>query len=159
MTMQGTIPASGPDPIRLFISHVWHEDHAYLQVLELLAEARNLRFENLSKPQRESRAAMLDGGREELLDQVRPAELVIVLAAQYTEDPVMVLDIVEHARVRRIPVLLLPAQGQAGRLPQALARLATQVGSWSSRELADSIRRLARGENPSQYDVIEFTLD
>lgn len=146
------------DPIRVYVSHRWTHDADYLRVFEFLESARNFFYVNLSAPEKRP-----DGGREAereaMRAQIEPAEVVIVLAPQYMEEPALVEYQARTARTARKPVILLPGFGADAVAPPGLKAFVDEVVAWDERALADAIRRLGRHENTGRWDVIEFTLD
>jgi hypothetical protein len=44
-------------------------------------------------------------------------------------------------------------------VPAKLREMADEVVPWNGREMADAIRRQARHEDTTRWDVIEFKLD
>ena len=55
--------------------------------------------------------------------------------------------------------MLLKHFGSAKPVPKAITDLANELIDWDDRALVDAIRRQARHEDTTRWDVIEFKLD
>lgn len=146
-------------PIRIFTAHSWREDENYLRVFDYLESARDFRYVNTSRPLHN--VAQMDerGANVEMRYQIDAAEIVIIPAGLYAQDAGMASFIAQHAVAAGKPVLVMTQFGTGGRIPQVLGNAANQVIGWDERSMVDAVRRLARGEDSSRNDVIEFSLD
>jgi hypothetical protein len=150
--------ASG-DPIRVFVTHAWHESDDYTRVIEFLESARNFRYQNCSAPGSRPAAGGVESEREELRRQIASAEAVIALSCLMPQDlPLLHFQMV-YAKSQHRPVLLLPMFGQSLRLPPEFKGLVDESLQWDERALVDALRRQARHEETNRWDTIEFKLD
>ena len=149
--------ASG-DPIRVFVTHAWHESDDYQRVFEFLEGARSFRYQNCSAPDRRP-AGGVEAEREELRRQIAGAEAVIGLSCMAPRDLALLHFEIVYAQSLHRPVLLLPVFGQAPRLMAEFKGLIDEQVPWDERALVDSLRRQARHEETNRWDVIEFKLD
>ena len=146
-------------PIRIFVAHAWREDENYLRVFDYLEGTRDFRYANTSRPLHNLAQMDERGANIEIRYQIDTAEIVIIPAALYAQDAGVASLIAQHAVAAHKPVLVLTPFGTGGRIPQVLGNVASQVSGWDGRSIVDAIRRLARGDDPSRNDIIEFTLD
>ncbi len=150
---------SQENPIRLHVSHLFEPDDEYQRVFEYLESARNFYYRNLSAPDRRPRGADKEALKEELRRQMADAEIVVVLASQYARDPVLTEFQALYAKACDKPLLVIEPFGTTQPVPSRLLELADEVAPWNERALADAVRRQARHEETSRWDVIEFKLD
>jgi hypothetical protein len=146
------------NPIRLFVCHVWAEDDDYHRIFEYLESTPNFFYRNTSAPDRRP-GGDREAQREELRKQIGEAEVVIVPAALYRRN----IDAVEFqmhcAKAFDKPIVVLEPFGWTDTIAPAVQELADDVVPWDQRQLADSIKRQARHEETTRFDVIEFKLD
>ncbi|MBK7250313.1 MAG: hypothetical protein IPI06_05375 [Gammaproteobacteria bacterium] len=149
---------SQQNPIRIFVTHLWEESDDYLRVFEYLESARNFFYRNLSRPD-----ARPSGGKEaqkeQLREQIRACEVVIALSSLHPHDADLLAFQVLFAKASDKPVLLLPGFGSGQAPPKALADLSDAIVGWDERGIIDAIRREARHEDTTRWDVVEFKLD
>jgi hypothetical protein len=69
------------DPIRVFVTHAWEQSDDYLRVFEFLESARNFYYRNCSNPDQHPVDKSVEGLREELRQQIAPAEVVVALSS------------------------------------------------------------------------------
>ncbi len=149
---------SQANPIRLFVTHLWDQSDDYLRVFEYLESARNFYYRNCSTPEQRP------GGdkerlKEDLRRQIAPAEAVIALSSLYEQDQDLLTFQLLYAQACSKPVILLKSFGAQRPVPKALAELANEQIEWDERALVDAVRRQARHEESTRWDVIEFKLD
>jgi hypothetical protein len=149
---------SQANPIRVFVTHLWDENDDYLRVFEYLESARNFYYRNSSTPQQRpvGNKEML---KEDLRRQINPAEAVIALTSLYERDQDLLVFQLAFAQASEKPVILLKRFGAAQAVPKALSDLADEVIDWDERALVDAVRRQARHEDTTRWDVVEFKLD
>ncbi len=149
---------SQQNPVRVFVAHAFQSDANYLRVFEYLESSHNFYYRNCSDPDRPLTADS-EGGREELRKQIALAEIVIVPAALYGPHREAIDFILNCAKGLEKPVLVIEHFGVKEKLPVQLEALGDEVLEWNERSIADAIRRQARHEDTSRWDVIEFKLD
>lgn len=142
------------DPYRLFVTHVWQEDDDYFRVFEYLESNPNFYYRNYSRPHQRP-----EGGgealRESLREQIRPVETVIVLPGLYAQHQDLIEFQVNAAQAMEKPVLVMEPFG-AGEIPEWLKSRADETAEWDARSIEDAVRRTARQEDTSRWEVIEF---
>ncbi len=149
---------SESNPIRLYVTHAFDEGGDYLRVFEFLESARDFFYTNTSKPE-EPQPSDPEALREHLRLQIKPAELVIALGSLGRGREELLGFQMTYAQAIHRPVLLVPSFGGDAWLPPKLTDMATEIGQWDSRAIVDAARRLARGEDTTRFDTIEFKLD
>ena len=150
---------SESNPIRLFVSHLYAPDEAYLRVFEYLESAINFYYKNCSTPDTPPRSMEREALKEDLRRQINEAEVVIILSSLHKRDPILIEFQALYAKASEKPVILMEAFGTGSPIPKELRELADEVVGWNGREMADKIRQQARHEDTTRWDVIEFKLD
>lgn len=127
----------------LFISHAWRYDDDYRRLVSLLNAAPTLRYRNLSVTRHNPVFANNDGAlRRELDDQMRTAQLVLVLAGMYAQHSKWIGYELKRAGEWRKPVVAIrPWGGQ--RTPLAVSLAADELVSWQTSSIVPAIRRHA----------------
>jgi hypothetical protein len=149
---------SQANPVRVYVTHLWDESDDYLRVFEYLESARNFYYRNSAMP------AQRPGGgkeaqKEEMRRQMAAAEAVIGLTSLYERDQDLLTFQLAYAQASQKPVILLKRFGATQVIPKALSDLADEVIDWDDRALVDAVRRQARHEDTTRWDVVEFKLD
>ncbi len=146
------------NPIRLFVAHVWVADDDYHRIFEYVESSPNFFYINTSKPD-----ARPTGDKEALRDslrnQINEAEVVLVPAALYRRNVEWVEFQMHCAKAYDKPILVLEPFGGTDTIAPAVQDLADDVVPWDQRQLIDAIKREARHEETTRFDVIEFKLD
>jgi hypothetical protein len=149
---------SQENPIRLFVTHLWEAADDYLRVFEYLESARNFYYRSFSVPDQRP-AGDKEALKESLRSQIKPTEAVIALTSLYDHDRDLLTFQLLYGQACQKPVILLKRFGEPGPVPKTLIDLASEVVEWDERALVDAVRRLARHEDTTRWDVIEFKLD
>ncbi|MGI9245855.1 MAG: hypothetical protein ACR2I8_04020 [Steroidobacteraceae bacterium] len=146
------------NPIRLFVAHDWEESEDYLRIFEYLESASNFYYRNTSKPDQRP-AGDKEALRESLRQQIGEAELVLVPASLYRRSVDWVEFQMHCAKAFDKPIVVLEPFGGKDTVAPGVQELADDVVSWDQRLLVDAIKREARHEETTRFDVIEFKLD
>lgn len=144
------------NPIRIFAMHCWQDSDDYLRLFEYLESARNFYYRNTSTPDRPPATPGTEAARDDLRRQIDAAELVVAFPSLHEQQPDLAIFQMNYAQSARKPVLLLEHFGAKRELPRLLLDRANDVSGWEERGIVDAIRRLARQENTSRYDTVEF---
>jgi hypothetical protein len=150
---------SQENPIRVFVSHLFQPDDDYQRLFEYLESARNFFYRNLSAPENLPRSAEKEAVKEELRRQMTDAEIVVVLSSLFARDQVLTEFQALYAKACDKPVVVVEPFGSTQPIAKRLLDLADEVVPWNERGLADAIRRQARHEETTRWDVVEFKLD
>jgi undecaprenyl pyrophosphate synthase len=146
------------NPIRLFVCHVWVEDEDYHRIFEYVESSPNFFYRNTSKPDVRPPGDK-EALRESLRNQIAEAEVMIVPAALYRRNVDWVEFQMHCAKAYDKPIIVLEPFGGTDTIAPAVQELADDVVPWDQRQLIDAIKREARHEETTRFDVIEFKLD
>ncbi|MGB8326407.1 MAG: hypothetical protein WCE48_02380 [Steroidobacteraceae bacterium] len=146
------------NPIRVYVTHLWQETDDYLRVFEYLESARNFFYVNLSVPGGRP-SGDKEAQKEALRKQIANAEVVLVLSSLYAVDRDLFTFQLLYASTLHKPIITLKLFGREAALPKDIADLSGTVVDWDERGLVDVIRREARHEETTRWDVVEFKLD
>jgi hypothetical protein len=146
------------NPIRLFVCHVWVEDDDYHRIFEYVESSPNFFYRNTSTPDARP-SGDKEALRESLRKQIVEAEVVILPAALYRRNVDWVEFQMHCAKAFDKPLLVLEPFGGTDTIAPAVQELADDVVPWDQRQLVDAIKREARHEETTRFDVIEFKLD
>ena len=147
------------NPIRLFVTHVYEPDESYFRVFEYLESQPNFFYVNLATPDKPPRSKEKEAIREDLRRQMADAEVVVVLSTLYLRDPTGIEYQCLYAQSCDKPMVVMQPFGTTDLVPDKLREFAEEVVPWNGREMGDAIRRQARHEDTTRWDVIEFKLD
>ena len=149
---------SQKNPVRIFVCHVWVENDDYQRVFEYLESVDNFFYRNTSVLDNRP-AGGKEAQRDELRRQIVEAEVVLVHASLYRKH----LDWIEFqlhcAKAFDKPVIVLEPFGSHDTIAPAVLELGDEVVPWDQRQIVDAIKRQARHEETTRFDVIEFKLD
>ena len=146
------------NPIRLFVCHVWVEDEDYHRIFEYVESSPNFFYRNTSKPDVRPPGDK-EALRESLRNQIAEAEVMIVPAALYRRNVDWVEFQMHCAKAYDKPIIVLEPFGGTDTIAPAVQELADDVVPWDQRQLIDAIKREARHEETTRFDMIEFKLD
>ena len=123
----------------LFISHAWSYSDDYYRIVDLLAKAPYFKWRNYSVPQHNPK----DGNLEEALKkQIRPVNVVIILAGMYTNYSDWIefeMNFADHIGKPMIGVRPWRAQ----RVPREVQDRVKEMVGWYTSSIVDAIRRHA----------------
>lgn len=144
------------NPIRVFVSHLFREDADYLRVFEFLESMDRFFYLNTSKPEDMPQSGGVEAIKDVYIAQIKAAEAAIVLPEHYTDNAVLVSFHLDVAKANHQPVLVMRPFGGIQGTPPELEKRAAEIIEWNDREMADALRRQARHEDTSKWDVIDF---
>lgn len=144
------------NPIRVFVTHTFAEDEDYLRFFEFLEGQDRFFYINCSKPENMPGSGGMEAIKDELIRQIKEAEAVVVLASQFARKGDLIRFQMDVADANEKPMIAIrPFGGMEESAPELVARVNEQI-EWNSREIADALRRQARLEDTSRWDVIDF---
>lgn len=152
---RGTKPMSESNPIRVFVTHAFDESENYLRVFEFLESVDRFYYLNMSRPDASPEGGM-DAVKEQLLAQIKSAEVVFVMPDLYHGQPAMVNFMMDAADANNIPMIVIQPFGQLGDTPPELIARCQEHIAWNARALADALKRQARHKEARRYDSIDF---
>jgi len=144
------------NPIRVFATHSFEESDDYLRVFEFLESVDRFYYLNVSKPEN---LPTIGGGqaiKEELIKQIKSAEAMFVIASVYKQNRELVNFMMKVAEANKINMIVIKPFGGVQETPPELVERCAESIEWNDRELADSLKRQARGEDTSRWEVIDF---
>ena len=147
---------SESNPIRVFATHSFEESDDYLRVFEFLESVDRFYYLNVSKPEN---LPTIGGGqaiKEELIKQIKSAEAMFVIASVYKQNRELVNFMMKVAEANKISMIVIKPFGGVQETPPELVERCAESIEWNDRELADSLKRQARGEDTSRWEVIDF---
>lgn len=129
---------------KVFISHVWHRSEHYQRVVDWLNEAPNFRWTNLSVPEHDP-IHNTEQLEYELRNQMRPAEVFLILGGMYaTRSDWIDFELGFARRIGRPIVGIRPWAAQV--MPVAITEAATVVVGWNGASVVQAIRDSALSE-------------
>ncbi len=147
---------SEDNPIRVFVTHNFVEDDDYLRVFEFLEGVDRFFYLNCSKPENVPSSGGLDAIKEELINQIKTCEAVVVLASHYIGNEERVNLQMDIAGTNEKPMIAIRPFGGMIETPEGLVNRVTEHIDWNDREIADALRRQARLEDTARWDVVDF---
>ena len=144
------------NPVRVFVTHTFSEDEDYLRVFEFLEGVDRFFYLNCSQPEAVPGSGGLEAIKEELIRQIKESEAVVVLASQYERNRDLIRFQMDVAEANEKPMIAIRPFGGVAETSKELVERVTEHIEWNSREIADALRRQARLEDTSRWDVIDF---
>jgi hypothetical protein len=97
--------------------------------------------------------------KEELRNQIKEAEVVILPLAIHPENPSLIGFQLDYAQASKKPVLGVQAFGATVSIDKPVIERCDDVIEWNERTIISSIKRLARNEHTAKWETIDFNLD
>jgi hypothetical protein len=147
---------SEKNPIRVFVTHTFEESDDYFRVFEFLESIDQFYYVNVSKPENIPPQGGIEAIKDELIQQIKASECVIVLPGVFSEKKDIVSYMMDVAEANNINMLTIrPFGGYSETAPEIIDRVKRQL-EWNAREMVDGIKRQARGEDTARWEVIDF---
>ncbi len=144
------------NPIRVFVTHDFNESDDYIRIFEFLECVDRFFYINVSRPDEKPESGSMEEIKDILIQQIKAAEVIIVLPGLYEAQPDLVNFMLTGAKASGDPVIVIRPFGGVVETPQALLDVAHEHIDWNAREMADAIRRQARLEDTQRWDVVDF---
>lgn len=143
-------------PIKVFASHMFEESYDYLRLFEFLEGVDHFYYINVSKPENIPGSGGLQSIKDELIEQIKASEAIYVLSSAYEQRPDIVKFIMDVADASHKNMIAIRPFGSTSETPpEMLERCKEEIG-WNDRDMADALRRQARGENTARWEVLDF---
>lgn len=125
---------------KIFISHAWEYNNDY-STIESWLKASNLQFANYSVPKHDPVDANNNKKlKAALTNQIRPSNIVIVIAGMYDAYSDWIqYEIDEAVRMGKTIIGIKPWGQQ--RIPDVVKRNATEMVGWNSKSVIDAIKK------------------
>lgn len=147
---------SESNPIRVFATHAFEESDDYLRVFEFLESVDRFYYLNVSQPENIPTTGGAQAIKDELIRQIKSAEAMLVLPSAYEQRPDAVRFMMDVADANHIKMIAIrPFGGMSETPPEIVKRCAEHI-EWNDREMVDALKRQARGEDTSRWEVIDF---
>jgi hypothetical protein len=126
---------------KVFISHAWHRSEHYQTLVDWFDDAPHFDWTNLSVPEHEpvSNATL----EYELRNQMRPADVFVILSGMYAAHSEVIDFELKFARMIGSPIIGVRPWGSQ-MIPAAIQRAATEMVGWNSGSIVRAIRAHAR---------------
>lgn len=127
---------------RLFISHAWRYSEGYDRAIRFLNDANNFIWTNYSVPEARAFEGLTRAGlQEQLRNQIRPVQCVVILAGMYVAHSDWIQFEIDFATQLRKPILgIVPYRSQ--RIPSAVSQAANRMVNWNSTSIVAGIRAI-----------------
>ena len=147
---------SEDNPIRVFVTHTFEESDDYLRVFEFLESVDRFYYLNVAKPENSPTEGGVEALKDELIQQIKSSEAVVVISDVYDKNPDLVSYMMDVAEANGIGMIAIkPFGGMAETAPDVAGRVQEHI-EWNDRELVDAIKRQGRGEETARWEVIDF---
>jgi len=150
---------SESNPYRVYVVHIFEPSDDYQRVFEYLESRDNFFYVNSANIEAMPAAGGSEAIKEELRNQIKPAEVVIMPIATFDVNPDLVRFQMDMAQACKIPLLAIESFGGTVAIQKEIIDRAADMIEWNDRTLINAIKKLARGEDTSQWETIEFNLD
>ncbi len=147
---------SQSNPIRLFVSHVFEKHEDYLRVFEFIESDDRFYYLNYSDPDQMPDPGGKEAMKDVLLKQMENAEAVIICAGLYDGYRDMIEFMVNAAKAKEKPIIIMEHFGSDAKVADILAENADEVVEWNDRTLIDSIKKQARHQETQRWETIDF---
>jgi len=144
------------NPIAVFASHIFDESFDYLRVFEFLESVDRFYYVNVSKPENVPESGGLQAIKDELIEQIKAAEAVIILSSTYEQRPEITQFIMDVAEVNQKGMVAIRPFGGVSETPDEMVERCQEHIEWNNREIADALLRQARGEDTARWEVLDF---
>jgi len=144
------------NPIRVFATHSFEESDDYLRVFEFLESVDRFYYFNVSKPENIPTTGGLQAIKDELIAQMKLAEAVIVLPALYEQKKELVKFMMDVADANDLKMIAIKPFGGMTETPKEVIERCAEEVEWNDREMVDALKRQARDEDTSRWEVVDF---
>ena len=147
---------SEDDPIKVFATHAFEESDDYLRLFEFLENVENFYYINVSKPENIPKAGGMQAIKDELMKQIKDSEAVFILPALFDEKTELVRFMMQVAEANNKAMIAIKSFGGVLETAAEVVERSQEHIEWNDRDMADALRRQARGEDVARWEVIDF---
>jgi hypothetical protein len=147
---------SEANPLRIFVSHNFAEGDDYLRLFEFLESMEQFFYVNVSDPENIPTLGGLEAIKEELVKQIKASEIVILVPELYEATAAPIQFMMEVAEANSIRMIALRPYGGLSDIPGEIVNRVKALVDWNARMIVDSILQVARGEETSRWEVLDF---
>lgn len=128
---------------RIFVSHAWTYNDEYYKLMSMLDAASNFYYQNYSVPEHDPLHTRTNRELEqELYHQIRPTNIVIILAGMYVSYRRWIQKEINIALKMDKPMIGIMPWGSQG-IPQAVQDAADEIVGWNTSSIVRAIRENA----------------
>lgn len=126
---------------KVFVSHAWQYSEPYNRVVQMLNNAGYFKWANYSVPRHDPIGATNRRNLEEgLKSQIRPVQVVLVLAGMYAHHRDWIQWEMDFAKLLRKPMVGIVPWGQE-RTPVAVQQAVDEMVGWNTATIIRAIRQ------------------
>ncbi len=144
------------NPIRVFVTHAFEESDDYLRVFEFLESVDRFYYVNVSKPENAPAAGGPEAAKDELIEQILQAEVVVVVPDVFSLKPDLARYMMDVADANDINMIAIKPFGGVTETAEEVVGRVKENLQWNAREIVDTITFLARGTETQRWEVIDF---
>lgn len=150
---------SEKDPYRVFVTHVFQDDEDYQRVFEYLESRDQFFYTNSSDLTKMPATGGLEAMKEELREQIKPAEVVMMPITIFDANPDLVRFQMDVAEAFAKPIIAVKSFGDTVAIHKEMIDRCVDIIEWNERTMIEAIKRHGRNEETAQWEVIDFDLD
>ena len=147
---------SEKNPIRVFVTHVFEESDDYIRVFEFVESVDRFYYINVSKPENIPSQGGVEAIKDELIEQIKAAEAVVVVSGAYEKKDELVSYMMDVAKANDIGMIAVRPFGGMTETPQSIVERVDAHVEWNAREIVDAIKHQGRGEETARWDSLDF---
>jgi len=147
---------SEKNPINVFATHSFTESDDYLRLFEFLESVEHFYYLNVSKPENIPASGGLQAIKDELIVQIQASEAIFVLSSLFDDKADLASFMMTVAEANNKSMIAVRPFGGMKETPPEMVERCQEHIDWNDREMADALRRQARGEDTSRWEVLDF---
>ena len=147
------------DPYRVFVTHLFEENEDYQRIFEYLTGRDTFYYVGYSKPENMPQSGGVQALKDELISQIKPAEVVIMPVAMFELNSSLMRFQVDVGQANNKPIIGVKAFGETIAITKEVIDCCDDIIDWNDRAIIDAIKRLGGGDDTSEWEVIDFDLD
>ena len=125
----------------VFISHAWTYNSDYYRLVEMLDKAPNFKWRNYSVPEHDPlKPKSKKDLKEALKRQIRPANIIIILAGMYATHSDWIEFEIDYAEELKKPMIGVKPRGQQ-RIPKVVQDAVKEMVGWNTSSIVRAIRK------------------
>ena len=125
----------------VFISHAWTYNSDYYRLVEMLDKAPNFKWRNYSVPEHDPlKPKSKKDLKEALKRQMRPANIIIILAGMYATHSDWIEFEIDYAEELNKPMIGVKPWGQQ-RIPKVVQDAVKEMVGWNTSSIVRAIRK------------------
>lgn len=147
---------SESDPIRVFVTHGFEESNDYLRVFEFLESVDRFYYLNVSKPENIPAQGGPEAIKDELIEQILQAEVVVVVPDVFAAQSDLVRYMMDVADANNKAMIAIKPFGGIFETAEEVTKRVSELLDWNAREIVDTITLIARGTETKRWEVVDF---